>query len=338
MGLIYINRMQIERTGAEAADVARIGAHREWLAFEDLLIDCLRELGHELVLQTYHPDIPEDREGAEFAIYAHVTRRDLEGDLFYKQMHLRELFTIDRLGWGADHSASGRMPDLSHIDSVAARDFCLELRESFIATGRSKHPQPPVASGTRYPEGYVFVPVQRPNDYVSVHHSGIGVPDFIRMISAWGNSVGRNIVFKLHPDNRFDPEVIAVARECASQYERVHLMDGNIHDLVANAAGIFTINSGVGFESLIHGRPVATFGNCDYRWATFNATPGTIDAALKYLLDFSDADRDHQWRFIYHYWHHHGYSIAPGYLDQSRGRLLKYLEEATAALHGHEVS
>ncbi|MEO5930684.1 MAG: hypothetical protein ABIR47_12180 [Candidatus Kapaibacterium sp.] len=338
MALIYINRMQIERTGAEAADVARIGAHREWLTFEELMIDCLRELGHGLVLQTYHPDIPEDREGAEFAIYAHVTRRDLEGDLFYKQMHLRELFTIDRLGWGADHSASQRMPDLGSVDPEAAREFALRLRESFIATGHSKHPQPPVMAGTRYPADYIFVPIQRPNDYVSVHHSPISVPDFIRMISAWGNSAGRNIVFKLHPDNRFDPEVIAVARECAAEYEHVYLMDGNVHDLVANAIGIFTINSGVGFESLIHGRPVATFGNCDYRWATCNATRETIDPALGYLLNFSDADRDHQWRFVYHYWHHHGYSIAPEYLSDSRGRLLKYLEETINALHGHAVS
>lgn len=48
----------------------------------------------------------------------------------------------------------------------------------------------------------------------------------------------------------------------------MHIVEGSIHDLIENAAGVVTVNSGVGFESLLHEKPVITFGKTDYHWVT----------------------------------------------------------------------
>ena len=102
-------------------------------------------------------------------------------------------------------------------------------------------------------------------------------------------------------------------------------VNANVHDLISRARGVFTINSGVGFESLIHGKPVVTFGNCDYRWATFAADQESMDEARAYVLGYSDEQRRRAEHFVYHYFFRHAYSIDGEAGTCSRQRLTDYL-------------
>ena len=110
-------------------------------------------------------------------------------------------------------------------------------------------------------------------------------------------------------------------------YDYIYLIDGNIHKLVTQSTGVFVINSGVGFESLIHGKPVVTFGNCDYKWATFRASPDSLDEAKRYVFEFSDIKQQRAWRYVYYYHFHHAYSIDSAHWSDSQERLLQFLAD-----------
>jgi hypothetical protein len=302
--------------------------------FEGLLMECLADLGCRLVLRSHAPGAVADAIDAELSIHAHATRRDVEGDLYYKQMHLRNLFTIDTEGWGADHSIMRSGPDFEWVDHDAAAAFCDALSRTFLTTGISKDRQPPLGGGGGLPDDFIFVPTQLRTDYVNIHHSPIAVPDFIRTVAAWGDARRQNLVVKIHPSGRNDQEVIDAVAHCRREFAYVHFADANVHELITRSAGVITINSGVGFESLIHGRPVATFGDCDYRWVTHNTTEATLDAARDHIYGFSPEQLRRQQRFIHHYCNHHAYSIEPEAWWGAKARLRGYLEGVMVRLEG----
>lgn len=304
-------------------------SHKQWARFESLLKTCLIELGHEIIEQREPPSVADEVRGATCRIYAHKTRRDLAGDLYYKQMHLSDLFTIDPLGWGADHSKVLGPPDLQGVEPAPAEEFVGSLRLEFLQTGASKIAQPNRAESNSLPDDYIFVPIQTPRDYVQVHHAPISCLSFVRLIADWANEWQQNVVFKLHPGlyptSDCDNEIIKAVHEYDQRSHHVFCRQANVHDLIANAKGVFTINSGVGFESLIHGKPVVTFGACDYQWVTFRATADSVNAAREFVFGYTDELRQNAWRFIYHYFFRHAFSIQAKYIADSRRRLIEYL-------------
>jgi hypothetical protein len=305
------------------------GGAGQWAKFEGLLKNSLSELGHDVHEQIEHPSIADDFRKATVTIYAHKTRRDVAGNLFYKQMHLPELFTIDHIGWGADHSKMQQPPDLRSIEAAEAERFVAARRHKFLTTGASKLGQPQRDPSISLPDDYIFVPTQTPRDYVQVHHAPISVLSFVQRIAGWADETRQNVVFKLHPglyhtsvgDNR----IIETVQRLAATSDYVFCRQANVHDLIVKARGVFAINSGVGFESLIHGKPVVTFGNCDYQWVTFRASRENLNEAREFVVRYSEDLRQKAYRFIYYYFFHHAFSIEDEYLAQSSRRLTDYL-------------
>ena len=315
----------IELVVSLASGKRLISCAREWVDFQTLLKDCLLALGHTVVEQPSDEQSADMDDGADFRIYAHMTRRDVAGDLYYKQMHLRDVFTLDTEGWGADHSATKQPDAFDRIDPQVAGRFCKAMCQQFLATGLSKHPQPPRASTGELPAGYIFVPLQRPRDYVQVHHSHITVVEFLAAITDWAESGSHPVAIKPHPANGDDPEVMQELALCCRGARYVHRVDGNIHDLVSRSSAVFTINSGVGFESLFHDKPVVTFGDSDYARVTFRATAERLDDARSYAMDYTEALRERARKFLYHYCFEHGYYLGGPHRAECRQRLLDYL-------------
>ena len=310
----------------------KLTSYEQWARFERLLTTCLSELGHEVTEQRQAPTIADEFNGAGFRIYAHKTWRDVEGDLFYKQMHLSELFTIDSQGWGADHSRMQTPPSLHSIDQSQAEQFVLGLRTKFLETGASKMGQPSRAKSIALPDDYIFVPTQTPRDYVQVHHAPIAVSSFVRLVAEWANQLKQNVVFKLHPGLfqtcDVDNEIINTVNNYVATSPYIFGSQANVHDLIVNAKGVFTINSGVGFESLIHGKPVATFGNCDYQWVTFRAKPDSLNEAREFVFAYTEDLRQEAYKFVYYYFFRHAFNLEAEYLADSRRRLSDYLAGA----------
>jgi capsular polysaccharide biosynthesis protein len=300
-------------------------AAAHWNRCEALIRDCLLELGHEVVRHEYcsAPGAEEDR--PSLRIYAHASRRERpDGDLFLKEMHLPGLFTLDPQGWGVEHSRMQRRPDFDTLDPGEAAARVAALRDAFLSSGESRLPQPEAAVPPEDP-GFILVPLQRPHDYVIDAHSPLSVRDFIDTVAGWAARTGRTVALKLHPANDLDPEIVAAARGWTARSPHVRLVAGNIHRLLAAARGVFVINSGSGFEGLLHGRPVATFGDCDYRWVTFRATPSTLDEAAGYVDAYTEEQRLEAYRFVDFYCWRHAYGVQGELLAGSRARLLAFL-------------
>ena len=298
-----------------------------WRCFEGMMKECLGQLGHQIIEMDVNPRLPPGPAEADFRIYPHKTRRDVpQGNLFYKEMHMRWLFTVDDQGWGADHSRLRKSPDLSTVSASEAERFCYSLRSEFLATGQSKFEQPPVSAISPSVKPYFFAPLQMPGDDVIRNHSPISVTQYVSALSQWAEERGRNVVFKLHPP-KMPPEVEEQVRQRAAVSPNVLLLNENIHSLISAAHAVIVINSGVGFESLIHGKPVITLGACDYQWVTFPATISDLDAAWDFGSSFSAEQRLLGFRFVHYYYHRHAYPISEESRTRVKPRLMEYLEE-----------
>ncbi len=297
-----------------------------WRCFEALMKKCLGELGHEIIEMDVDPRLPPRPAEADFRIYAHKTRRDVPyGNLFYKEMYMRGLFTVDNQGWGADHSQWRTPPDLSSVSASDAEGFCRSMRADFLNTGRSKHDQPAVRIIPPDLKPYLFAPLQMPGDDVIRNHSPITVIEYISALSQWADLRRRNVVFKLHPGQPAEVEQEARKADAASPY--VFLLNENVHSLISAAHAIIVINSGVGFESLIHGKPVITLGACDYQWMTFRAKVSDLDAAWDFASTFSVQQQLQGFRFIHYYYHKHAYLNSEETRISVKLRLMEYLEK-----------
>ena len=298
-----------------------------WRCFEAIMKECLGELGHEIVEMDVYPRLSPDSAEADYRIYAHKTRRDVpEGNLFYKEMYMHGLFTVDDQGWGADDSRLSTPPDFSAVSAREAENFCCSMRADFLATGHSKHLQPAINTIPPSVQPYFFAPLQMPTDDVIRNHSPLSVREYILALSEWADRRGRNVVFKLHPGPT-PPDLEEEARKCAAASRNVFVLHENVHSLISAAHAIIVINSGVGFESLIHGKPVITLGSCDYQWVTFRGTVSDLDAAWDYGSAFSEEQRLQGFRFIHYYYHQHGYVTSEQARARVKPRLTEYLEE-----------
>lgn len=295
----------------------------EWEEFEEILFKEISSLGHEVLRQPEHPKTPDDPAGATFRIYVHKTKRDTSfGNLFYMQMHLRDLFTLDTNGWGCDHS-SYPFGDSFVSEGEDALEMVQKLSDDMLSTGISKIEQPtePIVST---PRRFILVPLQIPRDYTLLWHSPITVRYFIDSLQNWANESQEHIAFKLHPCNKIDTDLINVVDEAAAESRYIHKVEGNIHELIKRSSGLFVINSGTGFEGLVHGKPVATFGYCDYSKVTFNADIRRVSEARDFIYSYTSERRMLGYRFVYWYLHRHAYYLKD---PNMRSRLRSYLEK-----------
>ena len=301
----------------------------EWREFERLILSSLESLGycHDfsqpdkcIFLQKETPLEEDDisNQNDYKRMYVHKCKRDVpQGDLFYMQMHMRQLFTIDSNGWGADHSGN-ELFNHTDLPVEETRNFSNHLSDSLLSKGESKLPQPQVTDIT--PERFILVPTQTPRDYTIKYHSPITVKYFIESIVSWANESENHVCFKLHPCGRDNDLVNAVE---VSRY--VHLIEGNIHELIKRSNGLFVINSGTGFESLIHGKPVATFGACDYNKVTHNADIRRLDEARNFIYSYKQEWKDLAYKFVWWYWNCHAYDVNS---PNTPSRLTEYLRGA----------
>jgi len=298
-----------------------------WRWFEALMKECLCELDHEVIEIDLDPTLPPDPPEADFLIYAHKTLREVpRGNLFYKEMHMRGLFTIDHEGWGADHSRLRTAPDLGSTSAADAEAFCSAMRNEFLSNGRSKIDQPALNPIPENVKPYLLAPLQTPGDDVIMYHSPLSIIEYVSALAQWADRRRHNVVFKLHPGQK-QPAIEAEVRKWMDASPYVFLLNENIHSLILESQAVVVINSGVGFESLIHGKPVITLGACDYQWVTFRASTSTLDDGLDFAHRFSHEQRLQGFRFIHYYYHQHAYLIGENTPAEVKPRVFEYLRE-----------
>lgn len=144
---------------------------------------------------------------------------------------------------------------------------------------------------------YFLVPLQVHNDAQVTRHSRFAtVAEFIvEVMASFARHAPQDklLVFKHHPlDRPYNDyrQLIAEQAQRLGLASRVHYIhDQHLPTLLQHARGVVTINSTTGLQSLYHGTPVVTLGDCFYAvkgmvhagpLAAFWRQPGRVDRAL----------------------------------------------------------
>jgi hypothetical protein len=139
----------------------------------------------------------------------------------------------------------------------------------------------------------VFFPMQIPHDQSIRYFSDFEFDAVLEAVVQWAQQVGVVVKLKAHPAN------MPLMKKYLDRYPEstwVRWRDENIHDLIAESDAVFTVNSGVGFEALLHSKPVVTFGRAEYDCVTVHATPQDVNAAWVRCRESYQAEREKRYR------------------------------------------
>ena len=204
--------------------------------------------------------------------------------------YMPNYFYFDKHGYGP-WSEIAKECDFSIPTDVVRKDverFCKE----YIDSNHSRVKQPETAYGIP-DEPYVLVLGQRPDDAVS-QFSYIDTMALLEKVSKLYKGSKYKVVTRGHP------------LEAGKPYGTPHDLQatGNIHKCIENATAVYTVNSGTGFEALLHSKRVFTAGLCDYRWAT---TEIKNDDDLKKSMELIEEpiDNDKRIQFLHYAINYH---------------------------------
>jgi len=256
-----------------------------WAQFLDVLEEAFKVCGIEYqVYQLPMWEITEDyvvglKEQFVFVPHKISDEVSVSGKtcIYYMQVMTRWLFSVDVQGWSAacskypcnDYRESSPNPEVykKYIDYIVDRGeskFSQTERSSYIALLLKR----------RLPFGkYIFFPCQIPHDQSIQYFSDFEELDVIRSLCDWAEIEKVNIVFKRHPANL---KSMKIFEPLVGSCKYASWSDANINDLIRHSAAVYTINSGVGFEALLHNKPVVTFGRVEYDVVTLKATTNNL--------------------------------------------------------------
>ena len=247
--------------------------------------------------------VPErvDALGTQLALIPHRCKLDYAAartpTMYYMQEYFRWVFVADREGWSA---ASSQYPIDPRVFAQAPAGAFDEYRRR-LADGRlaSKFGQPASASRTELQSGgvlprgaYVFVPLQIPHDLSIRYFSGVGESELIAALVRWSREQHVPLVLKPHPAN---PKAMAEF-EALPRGELLYWSTANVQSLIEHACAVYTINSGVGFEALLHLKPVVTFGRAEYDCVTIKGRIDTLDDAWRQVQHSRPAELAERYR------------------------------------------
>lgn len=161
-------------------------------------------------------------------------------------------------------SSIGQMTfDPAQIDLGAAVAFQGELFAAHAQARKSRYDQP--KEKLDIPQGCIAVFLQ------SESHRAVGEALYVNMRQMIKALLARDdpraIVVKPHPRD-IDFETLGWLVQKSRKDARLHIIPANIHDILAAASLVVTINSAVGIEAMIYSLPVITCGQADFHHAT----------------------------------------------------------------------
>ena len=200
-----------------------------------------------------------DHNGILLAFHSICTRQNLWN---LKKGYVPLYMNFDRFGFSgwSEMAKSKHLFELSQqVDKDEATKYVNSFRKKYEASNVSKYPQSP--ESINFDQPFLFVACQRPLDIVS-DLARIQTYKLAEMVAQTLHTK-INIVIKLHP-KEIESSVISHLKKLPN----VHFSNASIHKLIPQSAGVITVNSGAGFESLLYGKHVFTAGEVDYQWVT----------------------------------------------------------------------
>ena len=189
---------------------------------------------------------------------------------YYMQTVFPFQFYIDSKGFAGgasrypfDFDANREVPHGSFYAQMQAR----------AALNESKFEQP--ANTDLYlPDDYFLYLCQIPHDETIKYHSDISVLDALFATCKTAEKLNIPLIVKGHPVN---PGSMAPLHQLTTQFKNAYWVDNiSIHDLIPHSKAVIVVNSGTGMETLLHKKPIVTFGRCEYDCVSNKATTDNI--------------------------------------------------------------
>jgi len=258
------------------------------------------------------PNIKESRRAARadkrFHVFFHG-RMTGKRFLNFKESYLKGYYYCDPKGFSGFSSISDQQFDPEEIDPIAAEAFAAELRGEMVLRRTSKYRQPPTE--TELPKNAIALFLQIQDDVV-LTLARFTLEEILKILLQERGS--RPLLIKRHPLCK-DVAVEALLSELHDPSAGIHVTDANLHDIMAASDHVAVVNSGTGFEALIHDKPVLLFGGSDYHHAAFPIAEAVdVGAALAKTKPPAPTDR-----FLY--WFLRRQMIAPRFGDMGQQML-----------------
>lgn len=176
-----------------------------------------------------------------------------------KEAPIPPLYAIDRLGhsgWSEIANSSELQLTAKKFNIYKANSIIKNYKEKFLKTRESKYHQNNFTEDL--PNEYVFIPLQVQSDPVAK----FAYIDAILLLKTAAKFALQNeihVVVKRHPYcDSLAIEAFTTREQKNNSF--FHVSQGNIHTIIENCLSVVTVNSGVGLEALIHGKPVYSCG------------------------------------------------------------------------------
>ncbi|MGR3899768.1 hypothetical protein FW759_09960 [Psychrobacter sp. 1176_08] len=150
----------------------------------------------------------------------------------------------------------------SNVDQSTLDENFNYLYQEYVVNNVSKYHQNEEAFVS---EGeYVFVALQVLTDIVADIAFFDGI-QMLKTIAVYYKNTATKVVVKRHPYcNSLSVQLLI---EELLNEGTIIVSDASIHSIIENTKAVFVVNSGVGFEALMHLKPVIVCGQCDYAYA-----------------------------------------------------------------------
>ncbi len=176
-----------------------------------------------------------------------------------KEGYFHDQVFYDKKGFSGFSSKISKEKIQNISPQKAQKDFD-KIYKNYTAKNLSKYKQNE-CTNTNLPKDYIFYATQTTNDVVMKlsYFEPIGLLEKIAKKAIKENV---NLVIKRHP-RCLDEDMTKLLKNLA-KYKNIYISDDSIHTLIKNSKCVLAINSGVGFEALMHLKPVVLFGKADY--------------------------------------------------------------------------
>lgn len=207
---------------------------------------------------------PRSPKKNQFLFSYHTVGKSKLNILRYKEGYFNDTIFFDKEGYSGFASRIYKKKVKKISLKKADEDFKYYVNK-YIKNNLSKYIQPE-QKNIKLPKNYVFFAMQVANDSVA----RLGYFKWQELLEKLINIFDKNeisLVIKRHP--RCYDKNIKNLLDSLKEHKNIHVIDASIHTLIKNAQAVYTVNSGVGFEALLHLKPVVLFGRSDYESACF---------------------------------------------------------------------
>lgn len=179
----------------------------------------------------------------------------------FKESFLQDWVQIDSHGYTGWHS-SNLKPGLMPVAPARQGRMAAKL-DQYLQSRKSKYEQN--SSAAVFDFDYLFFPLQKPQDETSLF-ARFTPQEIVDAILPWLKQHHIKLVIKRHPFCHSD--MVAAWLDRLQHIPEIVMTDGNVVDILPHAAAVITVNSSVGFEAVMRGIPVLSFGASEYGYMT----------------------------------------------------------------------